>query len=632
MKKNFLKHQGNPSPLGFSIQGKKANFAVFSKNANSGRLGVFHEGEIIEFPLARTEDVWHTSLDGWEEGMEYAFRFDGPAESLRFRADRWLADPLSNYSVSKQGWSLGKVPPPFDWQGVKKPGIPKEDLIIYEMHIRGFTQCASIEPSARGTFSGMIGKIPYLIDLGINAVELMPIFDFDTSNPNYWGYDPISFFAPMHRYASHEDSISEFKTLVRELHRNGIEILLDVVYNHTGPSCPLMGIDHDSYYIADEQGKDRCYTGCGNTVNTNREAAKNLILSSLRFWASAMQVDGFRFDLASILTRGEDGHVIEHPPILEAIRSDPLLQETKLIAESWDACGLYQVGKFIQFGAWSEWNDRFRDRTREFIKGTDGFAGKFAEVFTGSEFLYEGYTPSRSVNFITAHDGFTLRDLVSYNQKHNRDGMGRNRSWNCGVEGETKDPAILELRERQMRNFWIALLFARGIPMILMGDEYGHTRKGNNNPYTQDNALNWFLWDEMEQRKDAVAFVSALIALRKKHPVLRQNRFFATTDIDWHGTMPFQPDWSSSSRFVACALKGSPSFYVAFNADFLPKKIVLPPGAWKQIVRSDLPWKEHFLTDFDRASRLETSLELPPRSTLVAFCGSNFASSPLPAP
>ncbi len=621
MTKIFLKNPGNPSPLGFSIQEKGVNFAVFSKNAISGWLGIFHEGKIFEFPLTRTGDIWHGAIEGWQDGMEYAFRFDGLLEPYRFRREVWLSDPMSKYSPSSGGWSLGKLPPPFDWQGVQKPKIPAADLVIYEMHVRGFTQGSSIEPRGRGTFLGILEKIPYLLELGVNAIELMPIFAFDASAPNYWGYDPLSFFAPMDRYASSLDAVSEFKTLVRELHRHGIEVLLDVVYNHTGISCSLRGLDHAVYYIAGPQGKDRSFTGCGNTVNANHPVVLELILDSLRFWALEMQVDGFRFDLASILTRGEDGHALSKPPILAAIQKEPALQEAKLIAESWDACGLYQVGNFVQFGAWSEWNDKFRDRAREFMKGTDGFAGKFAEIFTGSQFLYGGYSPSRSINFITAHDGFSLKDLVSYNQKHNIDGAGRNRSWNCGAEGDADDLAIIKLREKQMRNFWLALLLARGIPMLLMGDEYGHSRKGNNNPYREDNAMNWFLWEELEKRKDMFGFISALIAFRKKHPILRQDRFFTAQDIDWHGTEPFHPDWSPSCRLIACTLKGEQAkpLYIVFNADFLPKKMTLPPGSWKQIARTDLSWSEHFFGSPEKAPKLGSSIDLTPRSALLAL-------------
>jgi isoamylase len=645
---NLSIYPGNSDPLGFSIQGEKANFAIYSAHASKVILGIKLAGMIQEIPLERTGDVWHAALAGVTEEMEYAFRVDGPKSSRNlFNPNNWLADPYSRYPATRSKWGEGtgsvwsfcKISPPFDWQGIDRPKIPKKDLVIYEMHIRGFTRHASSQSSHPGTYLGMIEKIPYLLELGVNAVEFLPMFEFDETrtNPasenriNYWGYDPLCYFAPMRRYAAEEDPISEFKTLVRELHRNKIEIILDVVYNHTGEagdkdySFNFRGIDNSVYYMVDDKGNYRDYTGCKNTVNANHPAVQELILSSLRFFADEMKVDGFRFDLASILTRGEDGHVMKNPSLLQKITSDPILSNTKLIAEAWDASGLYQVGTFPDFGPWSDWNGKFRDKMRNFIKGTNGFSDKFANVFTGSQFLYGKHSPLSSINFVTAHDGFTLRDLVSYNQKHNmengekgQDGASHNDSWNCGQEGATDDPKVLELRERQIRNFLLALFLSQGIPMLLMGDEYGHTRRGNNNPYVQDNEINWFLWDEMEKQKEIFNFTAGVIGFRKAYSQFHYGRFLTGQDIEWHGCQPSHPDWSPQNRFVACTLKGNPSVYLAFNADFMPKTLTLPPGSWKEAARTDRPWKEHNLKDPENGSDLPATLELIPYSTLIA--------------
>ncbi len=594
--------------MGCIVTGNRANFAFFSEHASQMTLGLKKDGQIQEIPLNRTENVWHTELEGWSEKMEYAIKID---------SDHWLADPYSKSPATSRIWGEGiktvwsyiEIPKSFDWQETGKPCIPLSELIIYEMHVRAFTIHSSSGVAHRGTYSGIIEKIPYLKKLGVNAIELMPIFEFDETRLdlkekkgllNFWGYDPLYFFSPMRRYASKEDAKTEFKTLVRELHKHGIEVILDVVYNHTGEwdtrafQFSFRPLDDPIYYMVDEQGHYRNYTGCGHTFNVNHPVVLKLILASLRFWAEEMQVDGFRFDLASVFTRDPHGNVMKNPPVLEAIAKDPLLQNLKLISESWDASGLYQVGRFPHFGPWSEWNGKYRDRVREFIKGTDGCAGMFAEAISGSEFLYHSFSPSCSINFITAHDGFSLKDLVSYNHKHNeanghlnQDGVNRNLSWNCGHEGPSNNPDIQKLRERQMRNFLLALFLSQGVPMLLMADEYGHSRQGNNNPYVQDNEVNWFLWDQVKTNGPLVDFVSFLIHFRKTHPELRKTRFLNNQDIDWHGLKPFQPDWSPQSRFVACSYKSSPRIYFAFNADFKPQEIWLPEGKWKEILRTD---------------------------------------------
>ncbi len=649
-------YPGNPDPLGFSTRGSLANFAVFSRHASKVTLGLRTGGERKEIALNRTGDVWHIGIERWIEGMEYAYRLEGAADAAKgylFDPHFWLADPAAEFPSTplqwgikeKNVWSRCTAKKPFDWQGVPRPRIPLSELVIYEMHIRGFTRHSSSSVSHPGTYLGMIEKIPYLRKLGVNALELMPIFEFDethcknldpnTGAPlvNYWGYNPLCLFAPMRRFAV-SDAHLEFKTLVRELHRSGIEVILDVVYNHTGEGkekdyrFSFRGLDNAVYYMVDEHGNYRDFTGCGNTFNSNHPAVMQLILGSLHYWAQEMQVDGFRFDLAAIHTRGPDGKVMTHPPLLEAIAADPVLRETKLIAEGWDAAGLYMVESFPDFGSrfasWSMWNGKFRDRARQFIKGTDGWAGKFADVLSGSEFLFHKHSPLTSVNFITAHDGFSLSDLVSYNQKHNlgngetgRDGNSQNFSWNCGAEGATDAADINALRERQQRNFLLALFLAQGIPMLLMGDEYGHTRHGNNNPYVQDNEINWFLWDVLEKRPEVFDFVSSLIAFRKAHPCLRLARFLTDADVAWHGTEPGKPDWSSHRRFVAYTLNSEPPLYIAFNADSQPVRIALPVGQWTEVVRTDRSWDQHNFRNLKQGPLLPPSLELPPHSSVV---------------
>ncbi len=626
-------YPGNIEPLGCKIQKDRVNFAVFSHTASKITLGIKMGEQIQEIPLNRTGHIWHAEILGWKASMEYAFCIE---------KGKWLADPYSTSLRTSKKWGQGigsvfsklEDPLPFDWENAKKPKIPIQDLIIYEMHIRGFTMDKSGGVLHPGTFLGMIDKIPYLKTLGVNAVEFLPIFEFDETTldmplkgnlVNYWGYDPMHYFHPMQRYAATDDVKGEFKTLVRELHKNGIEVILDVVYNHTGEWAypfSFLGLDEPAYYMVDENGKWLNFTGCKNTVNANHPATMELILASLRYWTEEMQVDGFRFDLASILTRGQNGHVLKNPPLLEAIENDPLLREAKLISEAWDATGLYQVGQFPLFGPWSEWNGRYRDYVRVFLKGTDGFVGKFADVFSGSQFLYHGYGPTCSINFITAHDGFCLRDLVSYDHKYNQanghsnhDGCTHNDSWNSGAEGNTNDPKIIEIRGRRMRNFLLALFLSQGVPMILMGDEYGHTRNGNNNPYTQDNGLNWFLWDQIHQ--DQLGFVSSLIAFRKKHPELRRTEFLTKNDIDWHGINPGKPNWNPESHFIACTLKGKNQLYIAFNSHNHEVQIQLPEGSWKEVVRSEKDWKDHFLNKDGPV--LPPSLTMPSFSAILAI-------------
>lgn len=604
----------------------KANFSVFSSQAEKVVLGLFENGALLqEVEMSRSNDVWHIGIEDLPKDLSYAYRCFGPKE-LFFNPDLWLIDPYAKRI--EKGKALAKLPEDFDWEGDYPPNIAHSDLIIYEMHVRGFTKHSSSQTEHPGTYLGVVEKIPYLKKVGVNALELLPIYQFDPSSTknidpktgeklvNYWGYNPLHFFVPMDWYAE-KDALFEFKTMVKELHKEGIEVILDVVYNHTGEgehaldSVHFRGLDHSVYYMVDAQGNDLNYSGCGNTFNANHPIVMDLILDSLRYWVSEMHVDGFRFDLASILTRAQNGTVLEKPPILEAIAKDSVLSKAKLIAEAWDAAGLYQVGKFPSWGRWSEWNGRYRDIVRRFIKGTDGKAGVFASAICGSEMIYHySKTPLSSVNFITAHDGFTLRDLVTYDNKHNerngeenRDGNDHNDSWNCGVEGPTQDANIIELRERQMRNFLVALFCSQGIPMLVMGDEYGHSREGNNNPYVQDNELNWMIWEEPLSKR--TLFVSSLIAFRKSHPSLRRTQFLTDADITWFS------DWGGHSRSVSFMLKQEPQLFFAYNANFEPIHLDLPEGEWKVIVNTVEDWLFH------EEGPSISSVELAPYSALV---------------
>ncbi len=529
-----------------------------------------------------------------------------------------------SYSERKPLGRYQNDPKPFDWENDTPPMIPFQNLVIYEMHVRSYTLDPSSHVKQPGTFLGMIEKIPHLKELGINAVELLPIFEFNECenqrvNPetgktlcNYWGYSTVNFFSLMNRYGTSSDKcavIDEFKTLVKELHKNGIEVILDVVYNHTaegneeGPNYSFRGLDEKSYYILGPNGEYYNYTGCGNTFNCNNPIASDLIIDSLRYWVNEMHIDGFRFDLASILTRNEQGHPLQDPPVVRRIAEDPLIGNVKLIAEAWDAAGLYQVGNFPSYGRWAEWNGKYRDIVRKFIKGTDGNAGPFAGVVTGSQDLYnyEG-RPYFGINFITAHDGFSLRDLVSYNQKHNlangennQDGANDNESWNCGHEGPTTNTKILMFRQRQMKNFVVALMVSVGTPMMLMGDEYGHTNGGNNNTWCQEGPINDFLWNQLDQEKELFRFFKSMIAFRKSNDMLKRTEFLQTDDIDWHGLKPFQPDWSPACRFVAYTLKDKAKenhLYIAFNATDIRPTVHLPPAPenkkWYRIVDTAL--------------------------------------------
>ncbi|MEB3160170.1 MAG: glycogen debranching protein GlgX [Synechocystis sp.] len=625
---------GKPFPFGATLVPGGVNFSIYSSHAVSCTLVLFEKHgktPIAEIPFPeefRIGNVYSmTVFDIDYENLEYGYRMDGPnnfQEGHWFDSNKILMDPYARNIGGRDIW--GVTPDwdgiyqhrariafdDFDWEDDRPLEIPPEDQIIYEMHVRSFTRHPSskVKEKHQGTFAGIRDKIPYLKELGINAVELMPIYEFDefeNSRPNpqtgellvnYWGYSTVGFFAPKAGYAATGKfgmQVDEFKALVKELHKHGIEVILDVVFNHTaegnemGPTISFRGIDNKTYYMLTPEGYYFNFSGTGNTLNCNNPIVRGMVLDCLRYWAAEYHIDGFRFDLAAILGRDPLGYPLPNPPLLESLAFDPILAKCKLIAEAWDAGGLYQVGSFPAYGRWAEWNGKYRDDLRKFLKG-DGSGGAVAQRIQGSPDLYasSGRAPATSINFITCHDGFTLMDLVSYNDKHNEangennnDGGNDNDSWNCGWEGPTDDPHIQALRYRQIKNALTLLMVSQGVPMLLMGDEVGRTKYGNNNTYCHDNELNWLDWTLLESHNDLLRFTQNLIAFRNTHPVLRnphhfQNRDYVGSglpDISWHGTQAWYADWSSSHilAFMLCGkhakLGSQPdnTLYIAVN-------------------------------------------------------------------
>jgi isoamylase len=651
---DFRVRRGHPLPYGAAARRKGVNFSVFSRDATGMSLVLFPPGDsepVLELSLDpryhKTGDVWHVFVEGLDPGVEYGFRADrspnAEPDVLRFDASKVLIDPFSRSVVGLEKW--GEVVGPkgrlerlrsrvvdeeFDWGHEHPLAVPLADSIIYEMHVRGFTRHPSSGVSHPGTFRGVVEKIPYLKELGVTAVELMPVTEFEecdnprtnllTGEPlrNYWGYQPVSFFAPKASYAANAgpgESLREFKSLVKALHDAGIEVILDIVFNHTGEGDQRgatfcwRGLDNPIYYLLEPRtGKYLNYSGCGNTVNCNHPVLRNQILAALRYWVTEMHVDGFRFDLASVLGRGRDGEVLPNPPLIEAIAGDPVMADVKLIAEAWDAAGLYQVGSFPHWGRWAEWNGRFRDEVRRFVKSDPGLAELLATRLVGSPDLYRGSAraPWHSINFVTSHDGFTLLDLVSYNERHNwengegnTDGHPENLSWNCGEEGPSSRGGVVRLRRRQQRNFLTVLCLSQGVPMLLAGDEFGRTQRGNNNAYCQDNETSWVDWSMLERNADLFRFTQRLIRFRKAHPSLRRRTFLEDGEnalVAWHGTKLGTPDWGGESRTLAMhllAADGDEPIYLIANAHWeastfeLPKP---PPGAsWRRFVDTSLP-------------------------------------------
>ncbi len=661
---------GKPEPYGVSLRPEGTNFALHSGQSKHATLFLYeYPGDklIAEIPLDpeqnKTGNVWHICVDHLPKESVYGWHLEkkkGKAYRNYFETKKILLDPFAKSVISSNTWGQDKPYAPkgaviaenaFDWEDDKPLNLKLNEIVLYEMHVRGFTRSPTSQTSHPGTFLAIIEKIPHLLDLGINAVKLMPLQEFNEMeyerfNPltgqrlhNYWGYSTVNFFSPMNRYASKEgfcQALTEFKTLVKALHKNGIEVILDVVFNHTaegneqGPLYSFKGIDTGLYYLTDSQHHLLNFTGCGNTVNCNHPVVRELIRDCLKYWVTEMHVDGFRFDLAAVMTRGVNGEPLNDPPLIQEISHDPILEKTKLIAEPWDM-NSYQLGNFYPNSPrWQEWNDKYRDSVRRFVKGDRNEKKEFAKRLSGSEDIFwQKGSPLSSINFLVAHDGFTLRDLVSYNLKNNianaendRDGNSNNVSWNCGAEGETKDHAIVYLREKQRRNFHLILMLSQGVPMLMMGDEYGHTRLGNNNPWCQDNELNWFLWDKLKPNKAFYRFYKGLIYFRKTHAVLRREHFLNDATIDWHGIRPFEADWEGNSQLIAFSLK-DPDYhlYAAFNPQNFSVKIQIVHAPenhrWFWIVNTEKKPPNDFYEE-NKAPVLEScEVEMGPYSSIL---------------
>ena len=641
----FPVEAGSPHPLGATPSALGVNFSIASSNATGVELLLFsaHDSlepfQTIRFDpyLNKTFHLWHAFVRGLKPSVHYAYRVDGPdAAGQRFNKNKVLIDPYS-HGNSDSLWDRGSSctpednlrtsmrsvvidPSSYDWEGDRPLNRPLAESVIYEAHVRGFTQSPTSRARNPGTFAGLIEKIPYLKDLGITAVELLPVFDFDETDVlrvvdgkplhNFWGYSTIGYFAPQSFYCLEPElggHLREFRDLVKAMHKAGIEVILDVVFNHTdegnhqGPLYCFKGIDNRSYYLlvpsAPQYYMD--FSGCGNTLNCNHPLSQKLIIDCLRYWVREYHVDGFRFDEGSILSRGEDGAPAIHPPLVWQIELDEDLADTKLIAEAWDAAGLYQIGHFPG-DRWAEWNGRYRDDVRRFVKGEPGMVGAIASRLGGSPDIYQerGGSPLNTLNFVTCHDGFTLNDLVSYNQKHNeangesnRDGINDNLSWNSGVEGDSDDANIDWLRDRQVRNFLAVLLVSRGVPMFVAGDEVRRSQKGNNNAYCQDNEISWFDWTLVDKHSDLLRFCRNMIHFRKMHPAVRRDQFFngslndhGLKDVSWHGTKLNSPGWDDpDARALAMTLAGfdgDSDVHVIFNMFWGSLEFELPivPG------------------------------------------------------
>ena len=681
--------EGSSSPLGATPSPNGVNFSVFSRHAAGVQLLLFDRVDDVRAarvvrldPWAnRTYHYWHVFVPNVQPGQLYGYRVEGPfdpSSGMRFDPAKVLLDPYGRGvmvpetygrdAARRQGDTTATAMKSvvvdvsaYDWEGDAPLQRPSSRTIVYEMHVRGFTRHPSsgLSEKTRGTFAGLIEKIPYLQRLGITAVELLPVFQFDAQDAppgrvNYWGYAPVSFFAPHQAYSSRREPqgpVDEFRDMVKALHRTGIEIILDVVFNHTaegdhrGPTLSFRGLDNPTYYILEEdRSRYADYSGTGNTLNANQPIVRRMILDSLRYWVEAMHVDGFRFDLASILERDESGRVMLSPPVLLDIESEPALAGAKLIAEAWDAAGLYQVGSFIG-DSWREWNGRFRDDVRAFFRGEEGSVERFADRLIGSPSLYghKQREPEESVNFVTCHDGFTLNDLVSYDGKHNeangednRDGADDNRSWNCGVEGPTEDPAVEKLRTRQVKNFFTVTMLSAGMPMMLMGDEVRRTQDGNNNAYCQDNETSWFDWTLLATRADVHRFVTLLNArrvLRDVEPERQRvalNQLIRQADITWHGVGLHEPDWRPSSHslaFTARLTRERMILHVILNAYWEPLEFELSSLAdggrhpWRRWIDTFLD-SPHDIVDWERAPSVPgPRYRAEPRSVVVLFTG-----------
>lgn len=659
----FTTSPGAPLPLGSTITPDGVNFALFSRHAEQVSLLLFRPGQaakqaeiVLDPALNRTGDIWHIRVHNLPRDSRYGYRVTGPYDPKGsghcFSGDQLLLDPYARAITGGSDWGgyyvrrgsqtresrflrrAAIVGDDFDWQGDRPLNIPLKDSVIYELHVRGFTRHPSAGVDHPGTYGGIVAKIPYLKALGVTAVELMPVFEFNENEntfvdptsgkplKNFWGYSPVAFFAPKASYAMNGrdgNQVREFKEMVKALHRAGIEVILDVVFNHTaegganGPTYSFRGLDNTIYYLLDAGGREYLnFSGCGNTCNCNHPLVRQLIIDCLHYWVIEMHVDGFRFDLASILGRSPSGEVLANPPMVETIAEDPILAHTKIIAEAWDAAGLYQVGSFSPHPRWAEWNGRFRDDVRAFCCGHGNTVPALATRLAGSSDLYQHSRrrPYNSINFITSHDGFTLHDLVSYNHKHNlangegnRDGCNHEISWNSGAEGETSNRQILRLRARRLRSLAAILMLAQGTPMLVAGDEFGRSQQGNNNAYCQDNEISWIDWRLAEENRDQLRFFRLLIALRRRHPIFRRADFFPPPApgeppaIRWQATQPGVEDWSAGARCLAFFLDGRYSgnnggedddFFVMLNGHRRARSFTVPAPPegrrWLQVV------------------------------------------------
>ena len=659
--------------MGSSITANGINFAVFSRHCTSVSLVLFLANEDAPFSEIsldpernRTGDIWHILVSGLEKNVRYGYRLSGPFDpdglGHFFDHKKVLLDPYCRGVSGNEEWRArrkrsgqkGKaatslrslvVESDFDWQGDRPLNIPMRETIIYEAHVRGLTQHESSKVKHPGTYRGIIEKIPYLQELGITAIELLPVTEFNEMEslfshpttgeelPNYWGYSPVAFFAPKASYSSKNQDgaqVNEFKEMVRALHLAGIEVIVDIVFNHTaeggknGPTYSFRGLDNRIYYMLDQENRDYLnYSGCGNTVNCNHPLVRNFIINCLHYWVVEMHVDGFRFDLASILGRDQNGDVLQNPPVVELIAEDPILADTKIIAEAWDAAGLYQVGHFSSHIRWAEWNGRFRDDVRAFMCGRENSVAPLATRLAGSSDLYQhsGRRPFNTINFITSHDGFTLADLVSYEQKHNeangeqgRDGDNNNISWNSGVEGESRQQRINDLRQRRMKSLAVILFLSQGTPMITAGDEFCRSQAGNNNAYCQDNEISWLDWRLTKKNSGMLRFFQKLIRLRKNHSVFRREDFFiaadksVTKEIIWQSIHRNEPDWSPGCRTLAFFLSGNGNnpdsdddFFIILNGQREHQVFELPDprlgGYWLKIIDTHAASPEDIMSE-----------------------------------
>ncbi len=682
---------GRSHPLGATPQPGGVNFSIYSRDATGVDLVFFDREDDSRparvFPLDpavnRTYHYWHIFVPNVAPGQIYGYRVHGPFKpelGLRFDATKLLLDPYGravvvpkNYDRIEAGRegnnpaaamkSVVVDPHAYDWEGDAPLRLPASRTIIYEMHVRGFTAHSSsgVGASKRGTYAGLVEKIPYLQQLGITAVELLPVFHFDVQDcppghVNYWGYAPVSFFAPHPAYSSRKDPlgpVDELRDMVKALHRAGIEVILDVVFNHTaegdqgGPTLSFRGLDNTAYYILEaDRSRYANFSGTGNTLNANHPIVRRMIMDSLRYWVEEMHIDGFRFDLASILSRDSSGQVMSSPPVLWDIESDPALVGTKMIAEAWDAAGLYQVGSFVG-DSWKEWNGRFRDQVRDFVRGAEHSVQHLADSVLGSHDIYghQGREVEQSVNFVTCHDGFTLNDLVSYNEKHNeengednRDGANDNRSWNCGAEGPSNDIAIEKLRNRQVKNFLTLTMLSLGVPMFVMGDEVRRSQRGNNNAYCRDDETNWFDWTLLSKHADVHRFTKLLIARRLLRDVEHERRRTSLSELIrdanhvWHGVHLGQPDWSPYSHSVAFDAelpREGLRLYLIFNAFWEPLAFELPPlgghgNAWRLWIDTALD-PPHEIVEWQAAAAVPgPAYQAGPRSVVVLIAGGEF--------